>query len=158
MPRIENGVLVRETPVKVFALTNDVSRWPELFADYTEARVLSEEPAGRFTKVVFELRNEAGQAWRSWRLLDHQELTAIAEREDPLYPFRYMHLKWTYRAVPEGTSMVWTQDFEVDERVDISLEEVVRRMNAHTVENQQRIKETIESLRARERELSREGT
>lgn len=145
MPHIQHSIIIHQRPQTVFNITNDIERWPILFNEYSGARVLTREEAGRFTKLVFQLRNEEGSSWRSWRLLDHQERQAIAEREDPLYPFQYMHLKWTYTQVPEGTLMTWTQDFEMDPKFDVALSTVIERMKSHTQENQQHIKELIET-------------
>lgn len=148
MPRIQNSIVIREDPARVFAITNDIERWPVLFNEYQGANVLKHEAAGRFTRLVFQLRNQQGNAWRSWRLMNHQELVAIAEREEPLYPFLFMHFKWTYAPAPERTLMTWTQDFELDPAFPDSLSVVIERMNVHTRDNQQRIKEIIENGQA----------
>ena len=146
MPRIQHSISIARSPEDVFRITNDIERWPELFNEYSKAKVLKYEEAGRFAKLTFQLSNQDA-TWRSWRLLDFQELVAIAEREDPLYPFAYMHLKWTYTPEGNGTLMTWTQDFEMDPKFEVPLETVIERMKSHTRENQQRIKEIIESGR-----------
>ncbi|MGW6062256.1 SRPBCC family protein [Streptomyces sp. NPDC055189] len=145
MPRIENSVVIEADAQRVFEVTNDIGRWPDLFDEYNHAKVVSEEREGRWTEILFELTNPEGATWSSWRLLDHRELTAVAERRDPLFPFRYMHLKWSYQQVPEGTLMTWVQDFEVDEGFDVPLPTVVERMQLHTRQNQAGIKRKIES-------------
>jgi aromatase len=145
MPRIQHSVQIARPPAEVFAVTNDIDKWRVLFNEYNESEVLRREDAGRFTKLVFRLRNKEGAAWQSWRLLDHQDLVAIAQREDPLYPFIYMHLTWTYQPVDGGTLMTWMQDFELDPALDMPLETAVARMDAHGRDNQVRIKELIES-------------
>lgn len=145
MPRIENSVVIESDARRVFEITNDIGRWPDLFDEYQHAKVVSEERDGRWTEIHFELTNPEGSTWSSWRLLDHRELTAVAERRDPLFPFRYMHLRWSYRQVPEGTLMTWVQDFEVDDAFDVPLPTVVERMQVHTRQNQAGIKRKIES-------------
>jgi aromatase len=145
MPRIVNSIVILAEPKRVFDITNDIANWPTLFNEYGSATVRAKEEAGRFTRLVFELGNLEGSKWTSWRLLDHEQLVAIAERSEPLFPFQYMHLKWIYEQVPEGTRMTWYQDFELDEKFGTPLPEVLVRMNKHTVENQQLIKKTIES-------------
>lgn len=145
MPRIENSIVVEADPRHVFDVTNDIARWSEIFDEYSHAKVVSQEREGRWTEIVFELTNAEGASWRSWRIMDHRELVAVAERRDPLYPFRYMHLRWTYQPVPEGTLMTWVQDFELDEKFDVPLETVLERMNVHTRHNQAGIKQKIES-------------
>jgi aromatase len=145
MPRIENSIDINADVHHVFDITNDIAKWPEIFNEYSAAKVISQERDGRYTEIIFELSNTDGASWRSWRLLDHRELTAIAERRDPRYPFEYMHLKWTYEAVPGGTRMTWAQDFELDDKFDVPLPTVLERMVAHTRENQSSIRDKIES-------------
>ena len=145
MPRIQHSITISENPRKVFEIINEIERWPILFNEYHGAKILTREDDGRYTKLIFQLTNGEGNSWRSSRLLDHKELVATAEREEPLYPFLYMHLKWTCEAAPEGTKMTWTQDFEIDPKVDTPLSAILDRMNAHTRENQQSIKEKIET-------------
>ncbi|MFJ2967584.1 SRPBCC family protein [Streptomyces collinus] len=146
MPRIEHSTVINAKPERVFELTNDISLWPKIFNGYRGVEVLSWQRNGRFTKIFFELTDDEGSSWRSWRLLDHEELIAIAERAEPLYPFAFMHLKWTYQAAADsGTSMTWIQDFELDESCDIPVEQAVARMVAHTRDNQRTIKERIEA-------------
>lgn len=145
MPRIENSIDIKADVRHVFDVTNDIARWPEMFDEYSAAKVISQEREGRYTEIIFELANAEGASWRSWRLLDHRGLTAIAERRDPLYPFEYMHLKWTYERVAGGTRMTWVQDFELDDKVETTLQEAIERMVAHTRKNQVVIRDKIES-------------
>jgi aromatase len=145
VPRIENSIDINADVHRVFDITNDIARWPEIFSEYSATKVISREREGRYTEIVFELANAEGASWRSWRLLDHRGLTAIAERQDPLYPFEYMHLKWTYEPVPGGTRMTWIQDFELDDKVDVPLPKVLERMVTHTKQNQDAIRDKIES-------------
>jgi aromatase len=145
LPRIQHSIEIRKPPAEVFAITNDIDNWKTLFNEYGHSEIVKREEAGRFTRLVFRLRNLEGSEWQSWRILDHDLLIAIAERDEPLYPFRYMHLKWTYHPIPDGTLMTWTQDFEIDPAVGIPEPEVTARMNAHGEGNQLRIKELIES-------------
>jgi len=145
MARIQQSIVIHEQPDQVFAIINDIERWPLLFNEYHGASILKREDDGRYTKLIFQLTNAEGSSWRSTRLLDHQELIATAEREEPLYPFLYMHLKWSCEAVPEGTKMTWKQDFEMDPGIDTPLPTILERMNAHTRENQLSIKAKIET-------------
>lgn len=145
MPRIQHSVHIGAPPAEVFAITNDIDNWHQLFNEYQGSRVVKREEAGRFTKLVFRLKNKEGAEWQSWRLLDHDLLMAVAEREEPLFPFTYMHLKWTYEPESDGTRMTWTQDFEVDPKFELPEAEAAARMDAHGRENQLRIKQLIES-------------
>lgn len=145
MPRIQHSIEIQKPPRVVFAITNDIDNWETLFNEYGHSEVIKREDAGRFTRLVFRLQNREGAEWQSWRILDHDTLTAIAEREEPLYPFRYMHLKWTYEPTAHGTLMTWTQDFEIDPASGKTESEVVAFMNSHGKENQQRMKMLLES-------------
>lgn len=146
MPQIKHSVTIARPPAEVFTITNDIDNWRVLFNEYGESEVLRREEAGRFTKLVFRLTNNEGMSWQSWRLLDHSELMAFAQRQDPVFPFLFMHLTWTYEATADGgTFMTWRQDFEMDPAFDRPVEKVVAMMDAHGRENQQRIKELIES-------------
>ena len=145
MPRISHAIEVERPPAEVFDITNDIDNWHVLFNEYGHSEVVKREEAGRFTKLVFRLRNREGAEWQSWRLLDHEELVAVAERDEPLFPFKYMHLKWTYTPTSTGTLMTWTQDFELDPAYDGEESAAVQRMDAHGRENQKRIKRIIES-------------
>lgn len=147
MPRIQHSIDINRRPVDVFAITNDIDNWHSLFDEYGFSQVIKRENSGRFTKLVFRLRNNDGAEWQSWRILDSVELVAIAERDEPLFPFRYMHLKWTYTPVGNGTRMTWTQDFELDPAADIPEAAAMARMDAHGRENQQRIKRILEASR-----------
>lgn len=149
MPRIQHAIRIQRPPREVFDITNDIDNWKTLFNEYGHSEVVKREDAGRFTRLVFRLRNTEGAEWQSWRILDYDTLTAIAEREEPLFPFIYMHLKWTYQPDADGTVMTWTQDFEVDPALGIPEPDVMAKMDAHGRDNQRRIKELIESGKVR---------
>jgi aromatase len=151
VPQIKNNIVIARPPEEVFAVTNDIDRWKELFNEYGESTVLSRADSGRFSRLTFRLRNNDGAEWQSWRILDHQDLIAVAQRESPLYPFLYMHLTWTYRPVADGTEMTWTQDFELDPAFEVEPSVVVNRMHAHGRDNQHRIKGLLESGAVRPR-------
>lgn len=144
MPRIQHSIHISCPPATVFEVTNDIDRWTELFDAYLHSEVLTREDSGRFSKLTFRLRTERFD-WRSWRILDHRDLVAISAREEPLYPFVYMHLRWTYRPEQDGTLMTWTQDFEVDPGHSVSGAAMKEWMDEHGHKNQERIKLFLES-------------
>src|SRR5438093_13049343 len=114
MPQARASIMIGGDADQIFAITNDIARWPELFKEYTHARVLSAQRDGRFAKLEFELTNEEGQTWRSWRILDFQEHVAIAQRGAPKFAFLYMHSTWRYEPSDGGVQMTWTQCVELD--------------------------------------------
>ncbi len=145
MPQATHAVFIKGDARQIFELTNDIARWPELFKEYSAARILTSERSGFFTLIKFELSNAEGEAWRSWRLLNHKDLTAIAQRDTPMFPFAYMHLFWRYEALDDGVRMTWTQDFEMDPGAPVNNEQALRRMLAHMGENQEHFKQILES-------------
>ncbi len=145
MPQARASIIIRGDADQIFAITNDIARWPELFKEYSHARVLSLQRDGRFAKLEFELTNEEGQTWRSWRILDFQERVAIAQRGTPKFPFLYMHLTWLYEPVEGGVQMTWIQDFEMDPKAPVTNEQALARMVSHMQENQNHFKQVLES-------------
>src|SRR5213083_950540 len=145
MPQARASIMIGGDADQIFAITNDIARWPELFKEYSHARILSSQRDGRFAKLEFELTNEEGQTWRSWRILDFQERTAIAQRGTPKFPFLYMHLTWLYEAVDGGVIMTWIQVFEMDPKASLTNEQVVVRMTNHMEKNQEHFKHVLEA-------------
>lgn len=146
MPQAQASIVIAGDPDQIFAITNDIARWPELFEEYNGARVLSFQRSGRFARIDFELTNAEGETWQSWRLLDFEKREAIAGRGTPKFPFRYMHLQWLYEPVDGGVRMTWIQDFEMDPAAPVTNEQVMTRMTSHMRENQEHFKEILESM------------
>lgn len=146
MPQAQASIVIARDPDKVFAMTNDIARWPELFKEYSKAKVLSFERDGRFARIEFELTNEEGETWQSWRILDYEKREAIAQRGNPKFPFFYMHLTWTYQPTQEGVRMTWIQDFEMDQKAPVTNEQVLARMTNHMQSNQEHFKAVLEAM------------
>lgn len=144
MPQARASITIRGNADQIFATTNDIARWPELFKEYSHARVLSLQRDGRFAKLEFELTNEEGQTWQSWRILDFQERVAIAQRGTPKFPFLYMHLTWSYEPVEDGVLMTWIQDFEMDPKAPVTNDQALARMVNHMQANQEHFKSVLE--------------
>ncbi len=144
MPHAEQSITIVGSLDEIFAITNDIARWPELFLEYRQARVLESARAGRFARLDFELTNAEGQTWRSWRILDYEAHIAIAQREAPLFPFRYMHLTWRYEPIEAATRMTWIQDFEMDPKAPVTDEQALAGMLEHMAKNQVRFKQVLE--------------
>jgi aromatase len=148
MPQAQASIVIAGDPDQIFAITNDIARWPELFKEYNRAQVLSFQRNGRFARIEFELTNEEGETWQSWRLLDFEKREAVASRGTPKFPFHYMHLTWTYEPVEGGVRMTWIQDFEMDPAAPLTNEQVMGRMTAHMEKNQEHFKQILEALPA----------
>jgi aromatase len=148
MPQAQASIVIAGDPDQIFAITNDIARWPELFKEYNSANVLSFQRNGRFARIEFELTNEDGETWQSWRMLDFAKREAIAARGTPKFPFHYMHLTWTYEPVEGGVRMTWIQDFEMDPAAPVTNEQVMIRMTNHMEKNQEHFKQVLEELPA----------
>jgi len=141
MPNVEHSVLINANIDKVFSVTNDLARWPELFGgEYTAVRILEEDKG----IVRFQLTNNEGHSWVSIRYIDKENYKVRAERLDPKFPFKFMNIFWNYQTENEGTRMTWIQEFEVDESLMDKEEKFLNFITEHTKENQLRIKEIIE--------------
>src|SRR6266516_1409939 len=135
MPQAKASITIRCDADRIFAITNDIARWPELFKEYSHARILSSQRDGRFAKLEFELTNEEGQTWRSWRILDFQERVAIAQRGTPKFPFLYMHLTWLYEPIETGALMTWIPASAMHSTAPVTNEQALARMVSHMQEN-----------------------
>ena len=141
MAHTKNSITIDAPYDRVFDVTNDIERWDMLFEEYKEAKVLSREG----NKITFQLTTNEGNSWRSSRMLDKDNKVCTAQREDPMFPFQYMNLKWTYREMDEGVQMTWEQDFTMDPKAKFNDAQVEELINKHSVDNMKRIKELIES-------------
>lgn len=107
----QNEVTIAAPVDLVWDMTNDVAGWPQLFSEYASVEILSEE-GNRTTFRLTMHPDDNGTVW-SWvsqRETDRDALTVRARRIET-GPFAYMNILWRYEKVPEGTRMVWTQDF-----------------------------------------------
>ena len=140
MAHTKNTITIKAPYDRVFDITNDIERWPELFDEYTDAKVLAREGS----KITFQLTNNQGNSWRSSRILDKVNKVCTAQREEPMFPFKYMNLKWTYEEKEGVVNMTWEQDFEMDPTAKFNDAQAEELINKHSVENMKRIKELIE--------------
>jgi aromatase len=107
----QNEITIAAPLDLVWDMTNDVESWPQLFSEYASVEIMSREG----NRVTFRLTmhpDENGKVW-SWvseRETDRDALSVRARRVET-GPFAYMNIVWQYEKVPEGTRMVWTQDF-----------------------------------------------
>jgi len=142
MAHTKNTIFINAPYDLVFDVSNDIERWTELFNEYSEAKVLSREG----NKITFQLTNNEGKSWRSSRTLDKDGRKATASREEPMFPFKYMNLLWTYVERDGGVEMTWEQDFEMDDKAPVDNDTAVQRINEHSRANMQGFKEKIETM------------
>lgn len=135
-----NSIVIDAPYQKVFDISNDISRWKEMFAEYTESEVLEKEG----NKIVFKLTRQDGKSWKSYRLLFKENKFAYAQRVEPQFPFEYMKIIWLYRELANGTEMTWIQDFTMDKKAKFDDKKVEDIINQHSQSNLKLFKEAIE--------------
>ena len=136
-----NSVSINAPYELVFDISNDIPRWTELFGgEYKKAEVLEKEG----NKITFELTDEEGNSWHSWRLLFKGQYFAYAERGEPKFPFKYMKIVWLYTPKADAVEMTWIQHFAMDEKAEFNDEQVEGFINKHSQENLKIFKEVIE--------------
>lgn len=146
----ENEITVDAPLEYVWAVTNNVRDWPDLFTEYASVEVLDETA----DEVTFRLTmhpDENGQKW-SWvstRKLDRPTWSVDAHRVET-GPFEYMNLRWTYQAVGvDHTLMRWQQDFAMKPSAPIDDAGMQARLDHNTVLQQAAVKRAVERGRAR---------
>jgi aromatase len=136
-----NSIIIDAPYEKVFDISNDIPRWTELFGgEYKEARITR----GEGNRITFQLTDNEGRSWQSWRLLFKEQYFTYAEREEPKFPFAYMKIIWLYTPTPEGVELTWIQHFRMDEKAKFTDEQVEGFINTHSRENLKIFKEVIE--------------
>lgn len=136
-----NSILIEAPYDLVFDISNDIERWTELFGgEYKEAKILKREG----NKIIFQLTDNRGNSWQSFRLLFKDYYFTYAQRVEPLFPFKYMKIIWLYTPMPEGILMTWIQDFSIEEGAKFNDEQVEEFINKHSRENLKIFKEVIE--------------
>lgn len=135
-----NSIVINAPYEKVFDISNDISRWKELFDEYTASDVLETKD----NRITFKLTNKEGNSWKSYRLLFKQDKFTYACKIEPMFPFQYMKIIWLYREVEGGVEMTWIQDFTMDSAAKFTDSQVEEMINKHSRENLERFKEIIE--------------
>jgi quercetin dioxygenase-like cupin family protein/ribosome-associated toxin RatA of RatAB toxin-antitoxin module len=146
----DNAVEI-DAPIQfVFAQTNDVRKWPDLYSEYASAEILDEE-ARRVTFRLTMHPDEQGRVW-SWvstREWDPETYTVRARRVET-GPFEFMNITWTFEApTPDRTVMRWVQDFAMKPEAPIDTAGMTDRINQNTVQQMRLIKTKVERMRRR---------
>ena len=113
--------------------------------EYTEAKILKREG----NRLTFQLTDNEGKSWQSFRLLFKEDYFAYAQKMEPAFPFKYMKIIWLYTPQPKGILMTWIQDFTMDEKAKFNDEQVEGFINQHSQDNLKIFKKVIEKEAAR---------
>ncbi|MUN38453.1 cupin domain-containing protein [Actinomadura litoris] len=144
----DNAIEIDAPVPFVFAQTNDVRSWPELFSEYAKAEILEEGT----DSVTFRLTmhpDEQGRewAWVSTRAWDTSTWTVRSRRVEK-GPFEFMNITWTFEELaPDRTRMRWVQDFEMKEGAPLDTAGMTERINANTAVQMDLIKDRLERRR-----------
>jgi aromatase len=147
----DNSILIDADIDHVWAMTNDLRAWPDLFTEYRSVEVLeSTETWFRFRLTMHP--DESGRVW-SWvseRTLDPATREVRARRVEP-GPFEFMDIHWSYTPEDGGTRMRWVQDFRMRPEAPVDTETMTRRIDANSKVQMSVIREKVEAA-APERE------
>ena len=140
----DNQTVINAPLEMVWAATNEVERWPDLFTEYAEAKIL--ERKGNTVTFRLTMHPDAdGKIW-SWvseRTTDPVNHTVKARRIET-GPFEYMNIEWLYEAVEGGTKMRWVQDFTMKPAAPANDQQMEIYINKNTQTQMAIIKEKIE--------------
>ncbi|GHF28139.1 SRPBCC family protein [Streptomyces morookaense] len=140
----DNSVYVEAPMELVWERTNDIASWTELFDEYAESSVLSQD--GDTVTFRLALHPDAeGRVW-SWvsqRSMDPVTRTTRSHRVET-GPFKYMSIFWEYVPDGEGVRMRWVQDFEMKPTAPLGDAAMAERINRNTRHQQARIKRLLE--------------
>ena len=144
----DNSIHIDAPIDHVWAMTNDLPSWPDLFTAYAAVEILAQ------TETWFRFRlkmhpDESGRVW-SWvseRTLDEAAREVKARRVEP-GPFEFMDIRWTYAPEGDGTLMRWIQDFRMRPEAPIDTEGMTERINGNSKIQMAVIKEKVEAAAA----------
>ena len=142
----ENSVVIAAGLDLVWGVTNNVSRWPELFTEYESVQILHQRgDTVRFRLTMHPDENGIAWSWVSERTTNRERRRVLAQRVET-GPFEYMRIRWTYTEVPEGTLMTWVQDFAMRPTAPIDNAGMTERINANSRIQLDIIRDRIETL------------
>jgi len=141
----ENEVVIAAPLDDVWAITNDVAGWPNLFSEYAEADILGRDgDTVTFRLTMHPDENGTRWSWVSQRTADVATRTVRAQRVET-GPFEFMDIHWSYEEVPGGTRMRWAQDFAMKPGAPVDTAGMTARIDANSPVQMALIKERIEA-------------
>jgi len=143
--RTENEIDIKAPVGLVWAMTNDVRSWPDLFDEYASVEILAEDGH----RVRFRLTTRPDEAGRTWtwvseRIPDVATRTVRAHRVET-GPFEYMRIHWQYTQTDDGVRMRWTQEFAMKPDAPFDDTAMQNRINLNTRAQMALIRDKIEA-------------
>lgn len=145
----DNEIVINAPIDLVWAMTNDIESWTELFSEYAEATILHYQ--GDTIVLRLALHPDAeGRTW-SWvsaRTPDPVARTVRSQRVQT-GPFKYMSIFWEYLSTEDGgTRMRWVQDFEMKPGLPLDDAAMQQRLNTNTPVQLALIRDKVEAAAA----------
>jgi aromatase len=141
----DNSILIDAGIDHVWAMTNDLRSWPDLFTEYAEVEVLAQHGSTfRFRLKMHP--DESGRVW-SWvseRTLDESTHQVVARRLEP-GPFEFMDIRWSYTPDGSGTRMRWVQDFRMRPEAPVDTATMTQRIDANSKVQMAVIRDKVEA-------------
>ncbi|MFV2108903.1 SRPBCC family protein [Micromonospora sp. LOL_015] len=142
----ENSVVIAAPVDLVWAVTNDVDRWPDLFTEYASVQIVHRQgDTVRFRLTMHPDENGTVWSWVSERTADRSRRRVLAHRVET-GPFEYMRIRWDYAEVPGGTRMTWVQDFAMRPTAPLDNAGMTERINTNSRIQLDIIRDRIETL------------
>jgi aromatase len=142
--RTDNSIVIVAPLELVWAVTNDIENWPNLFTEYAEVTILErKDNTILFRLIMHPDENGTKWSWVSERTADPATHTVKSHRVET-GPFEYMNIEWYYEAVAGGTRMRWVQEFHMKPQAPVNDEQMEARINKNTQIQMSIIKEKIE--------------
>jgi len=142
----ENSVVIAAPLDLVWAVTNDVDRWPDLFTEYASVQIVHRHgDTVRFRLTMHPDENGTVWSWVSERTADRSRRRVLAHRVET-GPFEYMRIRWDYAEVPGGTRMTWVQDFAMRPTAPLDNAGMTERINTNSRIQLDIIRDRIETL------------
>lgn len=146
----ENSIVIAAPRPVVWEMTNDVTRWPDLFTEYESVEVLQRRgETVQFRLTMFPDDNGTVWSWVSERTTNPGRYEVRAHRVET-GPFEYMRIRWHYDEVPGGTRMTWIQDFAMRPSAPVDDAAMTERINTNSRIQLRIIRDRVEQA-ARER-------
>jgi NAD(P)-dependent dehydrogenase (short-subunit alcohol dehydrogenase family)/ribosome-associated toxin RatA of RatAB toxin-antitoxin module len=144
----DNSVIINAPMDVVWDITNDIERWPELFSEYAEAKILEREDGTiRFRLTMHPDADGNAWTWVSARTPDVATRTVRSHRVERGW-FEYMKIYWEYQQTVAGVRMHWVQDFQMKPDAPLDDNQMAEQLNRNTVLQMDRIKGLVEQAAA----------
>jgi aromatase len=146
----DNSIVIAADPDLVWEVTNDLTRWPQLFSEYASVEILDHTgDTFRFRLTMHPDDNGQVWSWVSERTLDPVARRVRARRVEP-GPFEFMDIEWTYTPVDGGTRMRWVQDFRMRPQAPVDTPTMTTRINANSKVQMKLIAAKVEDAAAQQ--------